>query len=155
MTLADKIVVLKAGEVMQVGAPMELFNKPANEFVAGFLGSPTMNFFHGTLTGKSETQEQGQFSGGGIETGDVRLVSTEKSVGDSVKLGIRPQHLSLDDKGPLEGTVSLVERLGTDTIIELMAADNTLFRFATAEAINVTAGDVVRFGFDPEKVHIF
>jgi multiple sugar transport system ATP-binding protein len=48
-----------------------------------------------------------------------------------------------------------VERLGTDTIIELMAADNTLFRFATSEAINVTAGDVVRFGFDPEKVHIF
>ena len=46
-------------------------------------------------------------------------------------------------------------RLGTDTIIELMAADNTLFRFATAEAINVMAGDVVRFGFDPEKVHIF
>ena len=49
MTLADKIVVLKAGEVMQVGAPMDLFNKPANEFVAGFLGSPTMNFFQGTL----------------------------------------------------------------------------------------------------------
>ena len=155
MTLADKIVVLKAGEVMQVGAPMDLFNKPANEFVAGFLGSPTMNFFHGTLTGKPETPEQGRFSGGGIETGDVRLVSTEKSIGDSVKLGIRPQHLILDDKGPLEGTVSLVEHLGTDTIIELMAADNTLFRFATADAINVTVGDVVRFGFDPEKVHIF
>ena len=85
----------------------------------------------------------------------MRLVSTEKSIGDSVKLGIRPQHLILDDKGPLEGTVSLVEHLGTDTIIELMAADNTLFRFATADAINVTVGDVVRFGFDPEKVHIF
>jgi ABC-type sugar transport system ATPase subunit len=51
--------------------------------------------------------------------------------------------------------VSLVERLGTDTIIELTAADTTLFRFATAEAINVKAGDVVRFGYDPEKVHIF
>ena len=85
----------------------------------------------------------------------MRLVSTEKSIGDAVKLGIRPQHLVLDDKGPLEGTVSLVERLGTDTIIELTAADTTLFRFATAEAINVKAGDVVRFGYDPEKVHIF
>ena len=78
-----------------------------------------------------------------------------KSIGDGVKLGIRPQHLVLDDNGPLEGTVSLVERLGTDTIIELKAADHTLFRFATADAINVTAGDVVRFGYDPEKVHIF
>jgi len=155
MTLADKIVVLKAGEVMQVGAPMDLFNKPANEFVAGFLGSPTMNFFQGTLIGKSETPELGRFSGGGIETGDVRLVSNDKSIGDAVKLGIRPQHLVLDDTGPLEGTVSLVERLGTDTIIELKAADHTLFRFATAGAISVAAGDVVRFGYDPEKVHIF
>ena len=155
MTLADKIVVLKAGEVMQVGAPMDLFNKPANEFVAGFLGSPTMNFFQGTLIGKSETPELGRFSGSGIETGDVRLVSTDKSIGDAVKLGIRPQHLVLDDTGPLEGTVSLVERLGTDTIIELKAADHTLFRFATADSISVAAGDVVRFGYDPEKVHIF
>ena len=155
MTLADKIVVLKAGEVMQVGAPMELFNKPANEFVAGFLGSPSMNFFQGSLSGKSDALDQGQFSGSGIETGDVRLVSTEKSIGDAVKLGIRPQHLVLDDTGPLEGTVSLVERLGTDTIVELMAADNTLFRFATAEAINLTSGDTVCFAYDPEKVHIF
>ena len=155
MTLADKIVVLKAGEVMQVGAPMDLFNKPANEFVAGFLGSPTMNFFQGTLIGKSEPPELGRFSGGGIETGEVRLVSTDKSIGDAVKLGIRPQHLVLDDTGPIEGTVSLVERLGTDTIIELKAADHTLFRFATADAISVAAGDVVRFGYDPEKVHIF
>jgi multiple sugar transport system ATP-binding protein len=85
----------------------------------------------------------------------VRLVSTEKPIGDAVKLGIRPQHLVLDDAGPLEGTVSLVERLGTDTIVELMAADNTLFRFATAEAINLTSGDTVRFAYDPEKVHIF
>ena len=114
-----------------------------------------MNFFQGTLIGKSETPELGRFSGGGIETGDVRLVSTDKSIGDAVKLGIRPQHLVLDDTGPLEGTVSLVERLGTDTIIELKAADHTLFRFATADAINVTAGDLVRFGYDPEKVHIF
>ena len=130
MTLADKIVVLKAGEVMQVCASMELFNKPANEFVACFLGSPSMNFFKGSLSGKSDALDQGQFSGSGIETGDVRLVSTEKSIGDAVKLGIRPQHLVLDDKGPLEGTVSLVERLGTDTIVELMAADNTLFRLS-------------------------
>ena len=155
MTLADKIVVLKAGEVMQVGAPMDLFNKPANEFVAGFLGSPTMNFFQGTLIGKSETPELGRFSGGGIETGDVRLVSTNKSIGDAVKLGIRPQHLVLDDTGPLEGTVSLVERLGTDTIIELRAPDHTLFRFATADSISVAAGDLVRFRYDTDKVHIF
>ena len=83
------------------------------------------------------------------------LVSTDKSIGDAVKLGIRPQHLVLDDTGPLEGSVSLVERLGTDTIIELKAPDHTLFRFATAGSISVATGDVVRFGYDPEKVRIF
>ena len=156
MTLADKIVVLKAGEVMQVGAPMDLFNKPANEFVAGFLGSPHDEFLSGHVDlGSLKRLSQGRFSGGGIETGDVRLVSTEKSIGDAVKLGIRPQHLVLDDTGPLRVLCPWWSVLGTDTIIELMAADNTLFRFATADAINVTAGDVVRLAYDPEKVHIF
>ena len=66
MTLADKIVVLKDGEVMQVGAPMELFNTPANEFVAGFLGSPAINFFDGKLTNLSEDLATASFEGEGL-----------------------------------------------------------------------------------------
>ena len=155
MTLADKIVVLRDGEVMQVGAPMDLFNMPANEFVAGFLGSPAMNFFAGKLTFKNESAAQGKFNGSGLTTDNVRLVSASKGVGDAVKLGIRPQHLELDEKGPLHGTVSLVERLGTDTIVELLAADKMLFRFATSEACNLVIGQVANFSFDAEKVHIF
>jgi ABC-type sugar transport system ATPase subunit len=155
MTLADKIVVLRDGEVMQVGAPMDLFNMPANEFVAGFLGSPTMNFFAGELTSKEDGAAQGKFNGSGITTDNVRLVSTSKAVGDAVKLGIRPQHLELDAKGPLQGTVSLVERLGTETIVELVAADKILFRFATSEESNLAIGLVANFSFDPTKVHIF
>ena len=78
MTLADKIVVLKDGEVMQVGAPMDLFHNPANEFVAGFLGSPKMNFFEGVLSGA--TENQGSFSGEGLAIDGVRLVSTRKNL---------------------------------------------------------------------------
>ena len=114
-----------------------------------------MNFFAGELTSKNESAAQGKFNGSGLTTDNVRLVSASKGVGDAVKLGIRPQHLELDEKGPLHGTVSLVERLGTDTIVELLAADKMLFRFATSEACNLVIGQVANFSFDAEKVHIF
>jgi ABC-type sugar transport system ATPase subunit len=149
MTLADKIVVLKAGQVMQVGSPMELFNQPANEFVAGFLGSPKMNFFDGQLVGAAD------FQGNDVSAQGARLVSTDKSAGDSVKLGVRPQHLVIDEQGVLEGNVTLVERLGTETILELLTPGGTLFRFASAESLDVEVGQDLRFSFDAAQAHIF
>ena len=149
MTLADKIVVLKAGCVMQVGSPMELFNQPANEFVAGFLGSPKMNFFDGQLVGSAD------FQGDDVSAQGARLVSTDKSAGDSVKLGIRPQHLVIDEQGVLEGNVTLVERLGTETILELLTPGGTLFRFASAESLDVAVGQDLRFSLDAAQAHIF
>ena len=149
MTLADKIVVLKAGRVMQVGSPMELFNQPENEFVAGFLGSPKMNFFDGQLVGAAD------FQGNDVSAQGARLVSTDKSAGDSVKLGVRPQHLVIDEQGVLEGNVTLVERLGTETILELLTPGGTLFRFASAESLDVEVGQDLRFSFDAAQAHIF
>ena len=149
MTLADKIVVLKEGRVMQVGSPMELFNQPENEFVAGFLGSPKMNFFDGQLVGSAD------FQGDDVSAQGARLVSTEKSAGDNVKLGIRPQHLVIDEQGALAGNVTLVERLGTETILELLTPGGTLFRFASAESLDVEVGQDLRFSFDAAQAHIF
>ena len=149
MTLADKIVVLKAGQVMQVGSPMELFNQPANEFVAGFLGSPKMNFFDGQLVGAAD------FQGNDVSAQGARLVSTDKSAGDSVMLGVRPQHLVIDEQGVLEGNVTLVERLGTETILELLTPGGTLFRYASAESLDVEVGQDLRFSFDAAQAHIF
>ena len=88
MTLADRIVVLRDGRIEQIGSPMELYNDPANRFVAGFLGAPSMNFI---LAGR--IGEQGSV------------------------LGIRPEHLRVVDKGRISGTVAHVERLGGDTNI--------------------------------------
>ena len=119
MTLADKIVVLKEGEVMQVGAPMELFNNPANEFVAGFLGSPAINFFDGRLTDLSEDCVTAAFKGEGLSLSDTRLVNKEKKKGDAVRVGVRPQHLFIDPDGGLNGEITLIERLGTETVVEL------------------------------------
>ena len=89
MTLADKIVVLRAGRVEQVGAPMELYNNPANTFVAGFIGSPQMNFLNGAALGLS-----------------------------SHTMGIRPEHLALSRSGgQIAGRISHVERLGGETLV--------------------------------------
>jgi multiple sugar transport system ATP-binding protein len=154
MTLADKIVVLKDGRVMQVGSPMELFNSPANEFVAGFLGSPKMNFFDGVLSGGAGSA-LGQFDGEGLAVDGVRLVSQDKSNGDAVRLGVRPQHMLLDDNGPLQGTVTLVERLGTETVVELLTDSQTSFRLASPESLDIANGQQVRFTFDPARAHLF
>jgi ABC-type sugar transport system ATPase subunit len=155
MTLADKIVVLKDGEVMQVGAPMDLFNMPANEFVAGFLGSPQMNFFDGKLTGVAGGGASADFSGDGIDIKGVRLVSDDKVRGNKARLGVRPQHLVLDADGPITGKITLVERLGTETIVELLTARKTVFRFASAEMADLRLGEQVSFSFDPAKAHLF
>jgi ABC-type sugar transport system ATPase subunit len=155
MTLADKIVVLKDGEVMQVGSPMDLFNRPANEFVAGFLGSPKMNFFDGTLADVSDDGATAGFQGNGIDAANLRLVSSAKKPGDAARIGIRPQHLVLDPKGPIVGTVALVERLGTETVMEMRSDSDVQFRFASPENLDFNTGDEVRFSFEKEKAHLF
>jgi len=154
MTLADKIVVLKDGEVMQVGSPMELFNFPANEFVAGFLGSPKMNFFDGVLAGYS-TDNTAQFEGTDICINGARLVSTNKTAGAEAKLGIRPQHLVLDPNGPLKGKATLVERLGTETVVELITDTDTSFRFASPTSLDIANGERVNFSIDAASAHVF
>ena len=155
MTLADKIVVLKDGEVMQVGSPMDLFNRPANEFVAGFLGSPKMNFFDGTLADVSDDGATAGFQGNGIDAANLRLVSSAKKPGDAARIGIRPQHLVLDPKGPIVGTIALVERLGTETVMEMRSDSDVQFRFASPENLDFNTGDEVRFSFEKEKAHLF
>ena len=153
MTLADKIVVLKDGHVMQVGSPLELFNKPENEFVAGFLGAPKMNFFEGTLS--EVKNEKGKFSNQNLVKGGIRLVSEGKTNGTSVRLGIRPQHLTLDKKGAIQGTVTMIERLGTETVVELETLQNLPFRFVSSEAVSLSVGERARFNFRSEIAHLF
>ncbi|MGY6548645.1 MAG: ABC transporter ATP-binding protein [Roseinatronobacter sp.] len=98
MTLADRIVVLRDGRIEQVGAPMELYNNPANEFVAGFIGSPKMNFLDAATLGQPGRS-----------------------------LGIRPEHLSLSrESGQIEGRISHVEHLGGETLIYLRAEPHGL-----------------------------
>ncbi len=146
MTLADKIVVLKDGEVMQIGAPMDLFHRPANAFVAGFLGSPKMNFFAG------ETQNT-TFLGEGMKVAKARRVSAPET--GKARLGVRPQDLRIDPKGTLKGTIKLIERLGTETVVELATEQGTAFRFTSVTPIENQVGDPLAFSFYPGAAHLF
>jgi ABC-type sugar transport system ATPase subunit len=118
MTLADMIVVLDKGRISQVGSPLELYNAPANKFVASFIGSPSMNFF-GVKTASVNGQTASVVLPGGRET-SVR-VGPEGAGGDSTELGVRPEHLIVvdphDQTASFNGAVTIVERLGNSTLL--------------------------------------
>jgi multiple sugar transport system ATP-binding protein len=110
MTLADRIVVLNAGNIEQIGAPLELFNEPQSRFVAGFIGSPRMNFLEASVDGPDAKRLR--FAGGA----DLLLQSDELAPGSRITVGFRPQQSVLGSDG-LALKVSHVEQLGSETII--------------------------------------
>jgi multiple sugar transport system ATP-binding protein len=115
MTLADRIVVLSAGRIEQVGSPLELYEHPVNLFVAGFIGSPKMNLMEGTVAHADATELTVQLSGGAAVR--CRVDGSGARVGEKVTLGIRPEHLSLaGNENPLPAGVSFVETLGSSTV---------------------------------------
>ncbi|WP_304622655.1 ABC transporter ATP-binding protein [Pelagibacterium xiamenense] len=123
MTLADKIVVLNGGEVQQAGAPIELYQHPANLFVAGFIGSPKMNFLPVTVKGIEGDTIVVQAD----EIDDLRvsIPGATARPGDAMTLGIRPHALRTGADGPIKGTVDLVERLGNETIVNFRLGGGT------------------------------
>jgi multiple sugar transport system ATP-binding protein len=127
MTLADKIVVLNAGRIEQIGGPMELYNSPANEFVAGFIGSPKMNFIDG-----------------------ARLGETAKTV------GVRPEHLTVDiTSGAWKGTVIHAEHLGADTNLYLDCEKAGLLTVRIFGVYNAEPGATLFVTPDPARTYRF
>ncbi|MEO0912402.1 MAG: ABC transporter ATP-binding protein [Pseudomonadota bacterium] len=153
MTLADKIVVLKDGKVMQVGAPMELYHNPANLFVAGFLGAPSMNFLPVVVDAQSD--ETVTVSGAHLGQTTVPRQGRTFDTGQKATLGIRPQYLTPSNTGALKGKVSVSERLGTETVVELALDDGATLMAALSEDAILTAGENVAFDFDGARAHVF
>ncbi len=127
MTLADKIVVLQDGRVEQIGSPMDLYNDPDNQFVAGFIGSPAMNF---------------------LDAGVLDLPAEVKTI------GLRPEAITLGDKGDLSGTVSHLEHLGADTNVYVNVGDALLTIREVGETEHAI-GSSVSLGFRPEDLFRF
>lgn len=143
MTLADKIVVLRAGRVEQVGAPLDLYNDPDNRFVAGFIGSPAMNFFDGTL-------HKGGLRVPGL--GDVTMAAPRNAAG-AVTVGLRPNHLSLAEGD--SHVVELSEQLGGVSYHYLKASDGTKLIVEAHDQSAPKPGSRTGLRFDPAKAFFF
>jgi multiple sugar transport system ATP-binding protein len=155
MTMADKIVVLQAGLVEQVGSPLELYHHPRNLFVAGFIGSPTMNFLK-TEVRATETDSVTVGLPGGSSIG-VPVKPGKCRQGDKVTLGVRPEHLieGGGGDGELKGEVLVVERLGGATYCYLKLEDGTLITAEVAGNSHVKVRDQLALGVPQESCHVF
>ncbi len=147
MTMADKIAVLRDGRVEQFGTPLELFNHPANRFVAGFIGSPAMNFV------------QVNAHGGALQDGTgaalIDGVAANTNEGEAYELGVRPRDLIIDDQGPLQVTITEVEQLGTESyLFGEMTTGETLVIHMPGQT-DVVKGAQVRLALRREAVHLF
>ena len=153
MTLADKIVVLEAGEVRQIGSPMQLYHHPANLFVAGFIGSPKMNFFKGKIASVGAGGLNVELATGAKLS--IPGVAAKASVGDAVSVGIRPEHLSPAQGGPLSGTVDVVERLGPETLVNVTTGGNGSLTASLPGDSPVKVGETIGFTPNLQHVHLF
>jgi multiple sugar transport system ATP-binding protein len=154
MTLADKIVVLKDGMVQQIGSPMELYHNPANLFVAGFLGSPAMNFLDVDVTAVNGSKVL--VSNAALKPVEITAKVAGFTAGGKAKLGIRPQYLTPVDKGGmLDGRIALTERLGSETVVDLTLVDGTRLIAALARDAVFPIGANLGLTFEAAQAHIF
>jgi multiple sugar transport system ATP-binding protein len=142
MTMADRIVVMREGRIAQMGAPLELYDRPANVFVAGFIGSPSMNLIEGVA-------RAGRFEAEGISLPLSRAVEE----GRKITLGIRPEHMALSDAG-IAATVVVVEPTGSETHLVLRAGPREMVA-VFRDRLALGPGAQVMLAPDPAQVHLF
>ncbi len=145
MTMADKIVVLRSGIIEQAGAPLELYNNPRNLFVAGFIGSPKMNFL-------TASTENGSLKAAGT------VLSLGRDVAGATTLGIRPEHITVADGAGVKFAdvrVDLVENLGGQTVLYATTTDGQALTIVLEGQRSVELGSTLPAYLDPAKAHVF
>ncbi|SHI37910.1 ABC transporter ATP-binding protein [Wenxinia saemankumensis] len=150
MTLADKIVVLRDGRIEQVGTPLDLYDDPDNLFVAGFIGSPKMNFLPAELSGGALTLVEH-----GGQTVPLPPLGRAPQEGERVTLGIRPEHFRKEGSAALEVDVEIVENLGGETYVYARQAGSDVLTIATGGARGLRQGDRMTARFDPSDALLF
>jgi multiple sugar transport system ATP-binding protein len=144
LTMADKIVVLNAGRVEQIGAPLDLYDRPANMFVAGFIGSPAMNFIEGTMGADGFVAPEGTLP---LPPG------ASAPTGKKLVYGIRPEHFALDAAG-LAAEVIVVEPMGSETQVTMRLAGAQVIG-VFRERVTAQPGTTIRIAPDLAHVHLF
>jgi multiple sugar transport system ATP-binding protein len=158
MTLGDRVVVMKDGLVQQVGEPLELYNAPANRFVAGFIGSPAMNFA-GVRVRDSNGGLRADNAGFDIDIPAEIGSRLRPYAGRDVTIGIRPEDLQVANGSHPPGLcfdalVEVVERLGPEILLDLQVGEQTMVA-AVEPTVRAKRGDKIRFALRPERLHFF
>ncbi|WP_061933064.1 ABC transporter ATP-binding protein [Aureimonas sp. AU22] len=148
MTMADKIVVMRDGRVEQIGAPLDLYDNPVNTFVAGFIGSPAMNFVHGRIEAGPGGAVFAADGGARLPLGDARV-----EPGRTVTYGIRPEHIAIGPGG-VPARVSVLEPTGSETQVFAKVGTDSLDA-VVKDRIGAQPGEEVSFVIDTRRVHLF
>ena len=158
MTLGDRVVVMKDGLIQQMGEPLDLYDTPATKYVAGFIGSPAMNFAEVTISGSVDTLV--------AENAGLRIAVPPRFAkrlasyaGKVVTLGIRPEDLHMaDGSHPTDLTfaavVEVAEQLGSEILLDVKAGPNT-FVASVGPRVKAKPGETVKLAMNPERIHFF
>jgi len=158
MTLGDRVVVMKDGLIQQVGDPLEVYAAPANKFVAGFIGSPAMNFFDCAVTGAGGDLAL-EAPGLRISVPKARARSLAGHVNKQVTVGIRPEDIKeVSEGGPsgacFEAVVEVKEPLGSEVLLDMKVGPNPVVA-RVQPSTTIRVGETVRLSVDPVKIHLF
>jgi multiple sugar transport system ATP-binding protein len=158
MTLGDRVVVMKDGVVQQAGEPLELYNAPVNRFVAGFLGSPAMNFATVRMTGANVAM-RAHNAGFGIDVPSELALRLAPYADRDVTVGIRPEDLRLangsDPAGLcIDAVVEVVERLGSEILLDMQVGGQSMVA-AVEPSVRAKHGDKLRLALRPDRLHFF
>ncbi len=158
LSMGDRIVVMLQGKIQQVGTPTELYERPGNAYVAGFIGSPPMNFLNGEVNGETLELPGEKAS---LKLAQPDRAAAAKASDSKVILGIRPEHLGLAEKPAEDGTYSLqgkvdtIEPLGHTTLVRVQLPSGQDLNVLLAEKVHLHMGDVTYATFHPEHMYLF
>ena len=158
MTLADRIVIMKDGYVNQIGTPQELFNKPVNLFVAGFIGMPVMNFFKGSKLLLENGKYFAEIRGVKFELSEYqqKALKSKDQKPTNIVAGIRPQHITVGE-GKLSAKIEVSEMMGTEYNIHAVSGDDEVVMVIPTIGLgaDVSMGQTVKFDVAPELIQLF
>ncbi|HET6522296.1 MAG TPA: TOBE domain-containing protein, partial [Geminicoccaceae bacterium] len=161
MTLGDRGVVMNAGRVEQVGTPLQIYNHPVSRFVAGFIGSPAMNFVDVEVEGQGDALYLRRGDGLRLRVPAERRAALARYVGRPVTFGVRPEHVALAnglapaDGSALEGRVEVTEQLGSELHAEVRVGDAALTVSRLDPEAGLRRGEPVRLAPNPQRLHFF
>jgi len=157
MTLGDRVVVMKDGTVQQEGAPLELYQRPANRFVAGFIGSPAMNFIGATLA-EANGSMWAEAHGLRMRVPPQKAERLRRHAGQRVVVGLRPETLrpatAADSDYVFDATIEVVEPLGSEILLDVRVGESPVVA-RVDPGLRFSARERVRLAFDPARVHFF